>query len=71
MLKGCNRDRRGKGTRAAGGGTSEFGNRLRQFGPWNGLFKAKVAAVLSYGAPWIRISCEEILAERKVILILD
>ena len=54
-----------------GGGTSEFGARLRQVARRTGLLKAKVVAMLSDGAPWIRISCEEILAGRKVIFILD
>ena len=53
------------------GRVSEFGARLRQVVRRNGLFKAKVAAVLSDGAPWIRISCEEIFAGRKVIFILE
>ena len=59
--------------RAAGvvGWSSEFGARLRQFGLRNGLFEAKEVAVLSDGAPWIRTTCEEILAGRKVIFILD
>ena len=56
---------------AAGVGTSEFGNRLRQFGLRNGLFDAKLVAVVSDGAQWIRASCEEILAGRTLIFILD
>ena len=54
-----------------GGGTSEFDARLRQVARWTGLLKTMVVAMLSDGAQWIRISCEEILAGRKVIFILD
>ena len=45
--------------RAAGGGTSEFGARLRQLGLWNGLFEAKELVVLSDGVPWVRTSHEK------------
>ena len=50
---------------------SEFAARLEQFARQNGVFAADEVVVLSDGAPWIRIVCEEILPGRKTTFVLD
>ena len=53
------------------GRASEFAARLEQFAHRNGVLAAEEVVVLSDGAPWIRIVCEEILPGRKTTFILD
>ena len=50
---------------------SDFAARLEQFRYRNALFKAEELVVLSDGAPWIRTTCEEILAGPDMTFILD